>query len=105
MPIYEYRCQQCNRRFSVLVGIVGGEEAPKCPQCGSADASRIVSRFVRGRSEDARMDELADRVESMGSPESSDAMRNMMREVGKAMDEDMSDELEEMYEMDQEDES
>ncbi|MBL8040618.1 MAG: zinc ribbon domain-containing protein [Chthonomonas sp.] len=105
MPIYEYRCEDCRHRFSVLVGIVAGDESAKCPKCESTSAKRLVSRFVRGRNEDARVEELADQVEAMGSPDSPDSVRKMMREVGKAMDEDLSDEMEEMFEMDQEDAS
>lgn len=70
-----------------------------CPKCGGA-GERLVSRFVRGRSEDDRIDEMADRLEAMGEPESPTAMRSMVREMGKAMDEDMGDEMEEMFESD-----
>ncbi len=71
-----------------------------CPKCGSLGAERLVSRFVRGRSDDDRVDELADRVELMGEPDSPTAMRSLVREMGKAMEEDMADEMEEMYEAD-----
>lgn len=72
----------------------------KCPHCGSSDADKLVSRFARYRSEDDRVDEVADRLESMGEPDSPAAMRNLVRSMGKAMDEDVSDEMEEMLEAD-----
>ncbi len=71
-----------------------------CPHCGGAETSRLVSRFARYRSEDDRVDAIADNLETMGEPESPSQMREMMREMGKAMDEDMSDDMEEMFEAD-----
>lgn len=59
-----------------------------------------MSRFRRGRDEDARIDEMADKLEIMGEPQSPAEMRQIVREMGKAMDEDLSDEMEEMFESD-----
>ena len=45
MPIYEYRCQECEHRFEKLILSIDRE--PKdlaCPACGSADAQRLISR-------------------------------------------------------------
>lgn len=72
----------------------------KCPHCGSAQNQKLVSRFARYRSEDDRIDAMADKLQVMGEPDSPSAMREMVREMGKAMDEDMSDEMEEMFEDD-----
>src|SRR5512142_2946504 len=100
MPLYEYRWADCGRKFQVLVGVVASKDDDRCPHCGSARTSKLVSRFARYRSEDDRVDEIADRMESMGEPDSPSEMRQVMREMGKAMDEDVSDEMEEMYEAD-----
>lgn len=100
MPVFEYRCQDCQKRFSVLIGVVAGPEEAKCPNCGSMKSSRLISRFARGRSEDDRIDEMADQLETMGEPESPSEMRRMVREMGKAMDEDASEEMEDMFEAD-----
>jgi len=46
MPIYEYRCQQCNRVFSHLFRTLRAAEeegAPPCPACGAREVRRIVS--------------------------------------------------------------
>ena len=40
MPIYEYRCPDCSKEFEELVF---GDEQPACPQCGSKNASRMLS--------------------------------------------------------------
>lgn len=72
----------------------------KCPACGSPSATKLVSRFQRYRSEDDRIDAIADRLETIGEPESPSEVRAIMREMGKAMDEDVSDEMEELFEAD-----
>lgn len=100
MPVYEYRCQSCGKKFQTLIGIVADPGDEKCPHCGSAETNKLVSRFSRYRNEDARLDELADRMETMGEPDSASEMRSIMREMGKAMDEDASDDLEEIFEAD-----
>jgi hypothetical protein len=74
----------------------------RCPKCGSTQATRLVSRFVRGRDEDARVEELSDRMDQYGEPESLSEARRLAREVGSAMDEDMSDDMEAMLEEDSE---
>ena len=61
-----------------------------------------MSKFVRGRNEDTRIDEIADQLETMGEPESGAELREMMKEMGKAMDEDSADEMEELFEADME---
>jgi putative FmdB family regulatory protein len=98
MPLYEYRCGACGRRYSVLVGVVAGENDLRCPSCGADEPERLISKFVRGRSEDQRIDEVADRLESMGEPDSPGEVRHVAREMGKALDDDMSDEMEELME-------
>ena len=100
MPVFEFRCADCGKKFQTLVGVVAVSDDEKCPHCGSSNTSKLVSRFARYRSEDDRIDEIADRVERMGEPESPSEMREVMREMGKAMDEDVSDDMEEMFESD-----
>jgi putative FmdB family regulatory protein len=58
MPIYEYRCAGCKRRVSIFFQsfaaaeqrVAGGEV--DCPNCGSKELSRMISRvnMVRGGS-------------------------------------------------------
>jgi hypothetical protein len=74
----------------------------KCPHCGSSSIDKLVSRVSRLRSEDDKMDEISDNLELMGEPDSPSKMRDMVREMGKAMDEDAADEMEEMFEADME---
>ena len=62
MPIYEYRCGACRRRSSLFFQTFSAAERaePRCEHCGSADVSRLVSRVALLKSEESRMDDLAD---------------------------------------------
>lgn len=100
VPVFEFLCSSCGKKYAVLSGMTAEPDDDRCPHCGADPARKLVSRFARARNEDARIDELADRVETMGEPESPAEMRRMVREMGAAMDEDMSDEMEEMLEAD-----
>jgi putative FmdB family regulatory protein len=40
MPIYDYQCQSCRRRFEQLVK---QDETPVCPACGATDPLRLFS--------------------------------------------------------------
>lgn len=49
MPLYEYQCRACGKRFEELVSASG--PAPACPACQSPDVARILSP-VCGRTQD-----------------------------------------------------
>ncbi len=44
MPIYEYRCQRCEKRFEEYLA-TSDKPAPPCPECGSQDVTRLLSRI------------------------------------------------------------
>ena len=46
MPTYEYRCDECNKRFSRVEKISQhGKKRPKCPKCGSAKVVQVFGSF------------------------------------------------------------
>ena len=40
MPIYEYTCQKCDKKFETLIL---GNDIPKCPGCGTLSVKRRMS--------------------------------------------------------------
>jgi putative FmdB family regulatory protein len=42
MPIYEYKCQECDRCFEKLV-FKGDQEDVACPECGEKKVNRLMS--------------------------------------------------------------
>ncbi|MGC8863019.1 MAG: FmdB family zinc ribbon protein [Armatimonadota bacterium] len=45
MPIYEYHCKPCGRRFELLTTISRADQAV-CPGCGSGEVRRLMSTFA-----------------------------------------------------------
>jgi putative FmdB family regulatory protein len=43
MPIYEYRCRECEARFERFVS---GESRVACPECESRRVDRLLSVFA-----------------------------------------------------------
>jgi putative FmdB family regulatory protein len=86
MPIYEYRCRKCRKRFSVLTLRVSEKAVPVCDKCGSRSADRLLSRFAMPKSEEARLERLGD-PSSLGDLDESDpkSMAKWMRKMGQEM--------------------
>jgi len=62
VPIYEYRCQDCQRRVSIFWRTFTEASAgtPVCPRCDGTNLTRLMSRVRVVRSEESRLDDLAD---------------------------------------------
>ena len=56
MPIYEYRCNNCGRKVSLLVR--GSSSEPVCTACGSKELSRLFSTFAMKRPDTAVYDDI-----------------------------------------------
>ncbi|HVN84455.1 MAG TPA: zinc ribbon domain-containing protein [Candidatus Binatia bacterium] len=93
MPIYEYRCRKCGKRFSVLTLRVSETPKPECSKCGSTTADRLLSRFAMPKSEDARMDAMAD-PSNLGDLDEKDpkSVARWMRKMGKEMGDELGGE-------------
>ena len=46
MPLYEYRCPSCDRRFELLRELGDHSADATCPACGSARSVRQLSTFA-----------------------------------------------------------
>jgi putative FmdB family regulatory protein len=94
VPIYEYDCQGCRRRVSLLVRSLASTEAPRCPRCGSAELNRLMSRFATPKSEDARLEAAAD-PSQFGDLDENDpgSVARFVKRMGEEMGEDLGDDL------------
>lgn len=43
MPIYEFKCAECNQVFELLAMNKNDRLEAKCPHCGGEDLSRVIS--------------------------------------------------------------
>ncbi|MBN1263855.1 MAG: zinc ribbon domain-containing protein [Anaerolineales bacterium] len=51
MPIYEYTCSECGKRFDTLRSMSAADDPIPCPDCGSGQTKRALSLFcARGES-------------------------------------------------------
>jgi len=46
MPVYEYVCDRCGSRFSLLQPMSAAREGHPCPECGATQTRRVVSSFA-----------------------------------------------------------
>lgn len=98
MPIYEYRCHGCGRKVSVLVARMG-QEAERCPRCGGAELTRLYSRFALARSEEDRLERLADDAEVAGLDENDPkSVARWVKRMGQELGEDGGEEFEQALE-------
>jgi putative FmdB family regulatory protein len=95
MPIYEYECADCRRRVSLLIRTLSTAETPACPRCGGTALTRLMSRFATVKSEDARMEAVADSA-SFGDLDENDpgSVAKFMKKMGKEFGDDLGDDFE-----------
>ncbi len=92
MPIYEYSCQDCGRRVSLLWRSFADSEnrPPVCPRCGGTHLTRLISRVAVVRSEGSRVDDLTDPGDMSDLDENDPKslarfMRKMANEAGEEL--------------------
>lgn len=90
MRVYEYRCETCGLRFSVVFW-PPDQLRPRCRRCGSTQARRLVSRVAVVRGEGDRLERLADNASGLGDSDPS-AVERWARELGAELGEDFREE-------------
>ena len=99
MPIYEYQCRGCRKKMSALVMSRARENEVRCKHCGSADLERLWSRFSSPKSEDARLESLADPSALSGLDENDPrSVAKFMKKMGAEMGEDFGGDIEQAIE-------
>lgn len=96
MPLYEYRCLNCNKRSTILVLSLANQAPAACSHCASTQVERILSRFASPKSEEARLEALADPSNLAGLDENDpESMNRFMKTMGEEMGEDLGDDFSE----------
>ncbi|MEW5960340.1 MAG: FmdB family zinc ribbon protein [Chloroflexota bacterium] len=99
MPIYEYGCYNCRKRVNVFFRSFAEIEtkAAVCPRCGGTKLKRLISKVAFVRSEESRLDNLADPGNLAGLDENDPkSMARWMRKMSQEMGEDLGDEFKEV---------
>ena len=99
MPIYEYHCADCGRKVSLLWRTYADAESREavCPRCNGKHLSRLISKVAFARSEDSRLDDLAD-PSSLGGLDESDpkSLARFMRKMASESGEELGPEFDEV---------
>jgi len=98
MPIYEYRCLDCKKR-NVLLILKPGQTSVACKFCKSDNLDRLMSRFAAPKSEEARIEALAD-PGKFGDLDENDpkSMAQFMKKMGGEMGDDLGGDFDEALE-------
>jgi len=98
MPIYEYFCLDCKRKMSFLV-LSPASFTPVCKNCRSGNLEQLFSRFSSPKSEEQRLESLADPASLGGLDENDPAsVARWMKKMGKEMGEDMGEDFDQIAE-------
>ncbi|MBN1305616.1 MAG: zinc ribbon domain-containing protein [Anaerolineales bacterium] len=82
MPIYDYHCRACHKRFDVFLSYAAyGKKPVSCPYCSSRNVSRRLPRVRVLRSEESRMESLG----SLANPAALDSLEDDPRALGQMM--------------------
>jgi putative FmdB family regulatory protein len=106
MPIYEYLCGDCGKVSSYLVMNIRESFRPKCKRCQGTKMTKLISRVARVRSEESRLESLAD-PSKLGDINENDpaSMARWMKRMGKELGEDLGDDFDGMVDEAMEEES
>jgi putative FmdB family regulatory protein len=90
MPIYEYRCEDCGRISEFLLIRSNEVFTPQCKRCRSKKMSRVLSKVRVVRSEESRLEGLAD-PSRWGDLDERDpkSMARWMKRMGQEMGEEV----------------
>jgi putative FmdB family regulatory protein len=97
MPIYQYKCLACKKRFEIFLSYKEyGEKSVQCPHCASDHVQRRIGRIRVAKSEESRMDALTDPSGLEGLENDPRALGRMMRKMGNEMGEEVPPEFDEV---------
>ncbi len=99
MPIYEYGCYDCRKRVSVFFRSLSVAQTQQavCPRCEGTNLKRLISKVAFVRSEESRLDALAD-PSNLGGVDENDpkSMAKWLRKMGQETGEELGDEFNEV---------
>jgi putative FmdB family regulatory protein len=92
MPIYEYRCEDCGKISEFIILKTQDHFVPRCKRCKGKKMVRVLSKVRVIRSEESRMESLAD-PSKWGDLDEKDpkSMARWMKRMGQELGEDVGD--------------
>lgn len=97
MPTYDFTCLNCHQNFDVYMTFSEyGSRKVKCVHCGSVSVRRRMTKVRVARSEESRLENLADPSAMEGLEDDPKALGRMMKKMGREMGEDLPAEFDDM---------
>jgi len=97
MPLYDFNCLGCNQRFDIHLSYSEyGKKTVVCPLCGSKKVKRRVPRVRVKKSEESRLESLADPSALAGLEDDPKSLGRMMRKMGSEMGEELPAEFDDV---------
>jgi putative FmdB family regulatory protein len=97
MPLYDFNCLDCNQPFDIhLAYSEYGKKAVVCPHCGSKKVKRRIPRVRVKKSEESRLESLADPSALAGLEDDPKSLGRMMRKMGNEMGEELPAEFDDV---------
>ena len=95
MPTYDFICNNCQKRFEVFMTFNEyGKKAVHCAHCQSDNVRRRMTKVRIAKSEETRMESMADDFSGMdGIEDDPKALARMMKKMGSEMGEEMPSEF------------
>jgi putative FmdB family regulatory protein len=93
LPVYEFQCQDCGKKFDTVATLAEKEAGldPVCPKCGRRRARQVFGRFtlIAGSKTEEDFDDMGPGDEDTGLPE--DMGMDGLDDLGAGDSDDLDD--------------
>ncbi len=97
MPTYEYRCQDCRQRFNLFITYEAFDSTVvRCEYCNSPNVTRKIGRIRIAKSDESRLESLADPAALDSLEDDPQELGRMMRMMSRELEEDLGPEFDEV---------
>ena len=97
MPTYDFICLNCGQRFDIFLSYSEyGSTKVRCVHCSSHNVRRRMTKVRLAKSEESRMEGLADDTALDGLENDPQALGRMMKKMGREMGEDLPPEFDDV---------
>jgi putative FmdB family regulatory protein len=98
MPTYDFICINCQQRFDIFLTFSEyGKKLVICSYCGSEKVRRRMTKVRIAKSEESRMDSMADDFSGVeGLEDDPKTLGKVMRKMGREMGEELPPEFDDV---------
>lgn len=98
MPTYDFICNACQKRFEIFLTFNEyGKKTVHCAHCNSTDVRRRMTKVRVAKSDERRLEAMADDFTGFeGMEDDPAALGRMMKKMGKEMGEELPAEFDEV---------